>query len=658
MGQLLQLKRDVYAILDAFNLPPITRKAHYDRNTFQPDTIDYLNLITALNSDGTYRYVQVSEAKSALHRFGDKNEDNSKWVSSLDGAEEYVYRYLGTASRGQFAQLTMDADDADADTFIVRDDRNVGTYNYTGEPVDPIRHFAFDIHPWILWGNSESDDANPSWTRETRLNELLKSLGLGAYSSVEGSISQILAAYINEPESRNASQLKVFGSGADDVFIGTDTVQRFVGRNGVDTVDYSAASGAVTVSLERPADQGQGFDGWARGDRFFGIENITGTESGDIIIGNSGENTLIGGGGRDIIAGRAGDDIIDGGGGRNEIYGNRGDDTIIVHENSTSVDGGQGFDEVVSAMSSRFYVKHNLYQNVEVFRLNDTNSYWQDPKVIVGSYQSETIVGNRWDNELYGLDSGDVLIGGAGNDSLEAGLGNDTYVFTDGWGFDAIDEEGGRDTLEFLDRNLSDLRVVRDIGVNSNALRILDKTSEDGVYVWSHFSKLTNRIEFLTAKDGTVDLRFGLEMEGTNGSDGIGGTIHDDYLRGKGGSDTLRGNSGDDFLEGGQGDDQLEGWEGNDTYVFRPGFGHDSISEAGRYPGEVDSPGDTIAFWGITQSQVRSYRDFQGRQHIEIIGNSGGVTDSIFIHSQKFNYGEGLLVEWMQFDGGDLIPIL
>ena len=59
------------------------------------------------------------------------------------------------------------------------------------------------------------------------------------------------------------------------------------------------------------------------------------------------------------------------------------------------------------------------------------------------------------------------------------------------------------------------------------------------------------------------------------------------------GDDVLDGGDGRDLLTGGRGDDLLAGGLKGDTFVFRPGFGHDVISdfyalEGGRH--------DVIAF--------------------------------------------------------------
>ncbi|HEY9622376.1 MAG TPA: hypothetical protein V6C78_18605 [Crinalium sp.] len=75
-------------------------------------------------------------------------------------------------------------------------------------------------------------------------------------------------------------------------------------------------------------------------------------------------------------------------------------------------------------------------------------------------------------------------------------------------------------------------------------------------------------------------------ISGTSRRDNLVGTKSNDYLKGGNGKDTLTGNRGNDLLVGGNGDDVLDGgrnndelWGdgGNDTFIFKPGYGKDSI---------------------------------------------------------------------------------
>lgn len=73
-------------------------------------------------------------------------------------------------------------------------------------------------------------------------------------------------------------------------------------------------------------------------------------------------------------------------------------------------------------------------------------------------------------------------------------------------------------------------------------------------------------------------------LKGGAGKDVLYGGRGNDDLNGGAGNDMLYGGKGDDRLEGGKGNDRLTGGEGVDTFVFKPGFGHDVITD---YNGDV-----------------------------------------------------------------------
>lgn len=58
----------------------------------------------------------------------------------------------------------------------------------------------------------------------------------------------------------------------------------------------------------------------------------------------------------------------------------------------------------------------------------------------------------------------------------------------------------------------------------------------------------------------------------------IGGEGNDRLLGGKG-DDVLLGGAGNDMLVGDKGDDTLSGGFGSDTFIFRAGFGHDTVTD-------------------------------------------------------------------------------
>ncbi|WP_439626673.1 hypothetical protein [Gemmata sp.] len=66
----------------------------------------------------------------------------------------------------------------------------------------------------------------------------------------------------------------------------------------------------------------------------------------DVLDGNAGPNTLIGGPGNDRLFGRGGADLINGGAGNDFIFGGLGNDVLNGQGGADTVNGGQGIDAI------------------------------------------------------------------------------------------------------------------------------------------------------------------------------------------------------------------------------------------------------------------------------------------------------------------------
>lgn len=103
-----------------------------------------------------------------------------------------------------------------------------------------------------------------------------------------------------------------FGGGDDTAVITGDVINQIMlkldGGDGVDTLDFSQASGPISVNLETGVieiDNGPGQDATA-----VNFENVTGTSSTDVIVGNDQDNVIRGGSGNDILTGGGGADTF------------------------------------------------------------------------------------------------------------------------------------------------------------------------------------------------------------------------------------------------------------------------------------------------------------------------------------------------------------
>ena len=217
------------------------------------------------------------------------------------------------------------------------------------------------------------------------------------------------------------------------------------------------------------------------------IENATGGNGDDVILGNSSNNVLTGNGGDDFFAGRGGNDTFNGGAGYDTVSyidasegirtvgtvgvaGEARGDRMISIEHIV----GTNFDDVMSSAGGT--------PELSGAGGNDTLSGLFGNDVLNGGDGNDTLTGNNGEDELngdagddflYGGNGKDVLNGGSGSDLLNGGNGKDTYVF------DSLD---GVDTIVNLEKN-----EVIDL----SAIDAIAGTEENDGFTWLGSSAFT-----------------------------------------------------------------------------------------------------------------------------------------------------------------------
>ena len=94
--------------------------------------------------------------------------------------------------------------------------------------------------------------------------------------------------------------------------------------------------------------------------------------------------------------------------------------------------------------------------------------------------------------------------------------------------------------------------------------------------------------------------------KGGSGSDTLIGGNSANHLDGGGGNDTITGGAGNDVITGGAGTDRLTGGAGNDNFVFRPDFGHDTITD---FQVGTSANHDTLDLSGLGFTTLQSVFD-------------------------------------------------
>lgn len=298
------------------------------------------------------------------------------------------------------------------------------------------------------------------------------------------------------------------GGEGDDTLAGGAGADRLVGGNGQDTASYANAASAVVVSLT--ANSGKGSD--AAGDRFAGIENVTGTGFKDVLTGNAGVNVLTGGGGADRINGRGGADTMIGGAGH-DIYSVDASDDKIIEE------AGGGNDTAYVSVNN-----YTMVANLErlVLTGNAYYAYGNNGNNILSAPGSGY-------HELYGGGGNDKLYGGTGGDYLWGGTGNDQFF---------VDNTGDR-------------------------INELINEGTDTVFSSVTFSLVNTWAENVILKGGAA-----IDARGNDLRNVLTGNNGANLLEGGSGRDTLIGGIGNDTLSGGADRDTLTGGAGSDAFRF------------------------------------------------------------------------------------------
>ncbi|WP_185966231.1 retention module-containing protein [Ectopseudomonas mendocina] len=148
------------------------------------------------------------------------------------------------------------------------------------------------------------------------------------------------------------------GGNGNDLLVGGAGDDTLNGGGGIDTASYIDATSGVTVSLASSAPQNTGGAGT---DTLSGIENLIGSNFGDMLTGNSGDNTLSALVGNDILIGGAGNDTFvwnanDRGGNYHDIvkdFGN-GDDKLDLSQLLQGIEGPATADVLTQYLSFDF----------------------------------------------------------------------------------------------------------------------------------------------------------------------------------------------------------------------------------------------------------------------------------------------------------------
>jgi len=378
--------------------------------------------------------------------------------------------------------------------------------------------------------------------------------------------------------------LIVGGEGNDRVSGGFDN-DKMYGGNGIDTLDYSYAYEAMTISLADGTSHIRFPSGTIDNDSFTGFENVLGSQFNDIIEGSNAANVINGGLGTDTISYLTSSNSVG-----IALWANAGTLGDALGDTYVSIENIEGSDHFAGDL-----LAGNDFQNV--------------------------IDGNGGNDVISGFGGDDTLQGGDGNDVIDGGQGND--IINGGEGADKLDGGEGYDVVDF-NPSYGGIGPVGPGVIVDMAAGTVSGLGRDGTTI-VNFERLIGT----SFEDVMLGDKANNTMNGGVSRDTLVGRGGNDLLKGEDGADTISGSGGVDFLIGGAGRDTLTGGSGNDQFTF---FNvTDSAGTARDLVTDFTQSEDLLSLYAIDANQ-----QLAGDQQFEFIGaesfgNVAGQLRSVFI---------------------------
>ncbi len=398
----------------------------------------------------------------------------------------------------------------------------------------------------------------------------------------------------------------------------------------------------------------------------------------------------------DLVQGTPDIDVLDGGRGNDILRGGRDSDLYIF-------DLGYGLDRIEDRNDNILVEAYDIVQfgaglrdeNLEFVRIADSNDlivrlidaagvYTGDELTVVNQFWAINtwVFGVQWldrierfvfddglflaesdvmrmtladakthgDDAIFGFHNPDQLDGGAGSDYLSGGDQGDTYIFAQGYGYDVIEDN----LVDFLSPSYDILKlgvgilpsdIVLEREGDEQTVTLVIAGTDDRVTLVNEF-RLTSTVLFGDYYYDNVDeVRF------------FDGAVWDMAAMGRmllaqartDGNDAIYGFDMNDTLDGGAGDDRLEGGSYSDTYIFRHGYGHDTVFDEST--GFFLAPG-----WDALELQDIAFDDIAVSRFMEnLIFTVKSTGESVTLERQYNRFdSQGNAIEVFRFADQDV----
>ncbi len=234
--------------------------------------------------------------------------------------------------------------------------------------------------------------------------------GTGPGGDLISEIENIIGSAFGDVLDGNNGANTMRGGAGNDFMVAGNGADLLIGGADNDEVSYETATTGVFVNLIT----GTGANGGVLQE----IENIRGSNFGDVLQGDNGANTIRGLGGNDFIIAGNGADLIIGG----------ADNDVVSYETATI----------------------GIFANLAT-GIGANGGVLQEIENITGSNFGDVILGSAGGNTLRGGAGNDYMVGDAGSDALFGGADNDVFRFeTSNFGNDVIvDYQDNGDHISF-----------------------------------------------------------------------------------------------------------------------------------------------------------------------------------------------------------------
>ena len=316
------------------------------------------------------------------------------------------------------------------------------------------------------------------------------------------------------------------------------------------------------------------------------ITTLNGDSGDDTVRGSTGPERLTGGAGDDFLDGRYGNDVLDGGGGNDTFQWDPGDanETVV---GGTGMDrfafNGAGVNETINISAVGSHARFtrdiaNVIVDLDQVETVDLRPLAGSDTISVGDLTGTAVAVVRPD--LAGNGAVDDLqpdrvvvaagttISREGADATVGGLGAQVRVIN-GTVTDSINVMGtvGSDVEHIAGTTDADA-----VSAYADGTDAIVSGATGAMYVRLTGVELTD-VDLVGGNDqfsssSGLAAVTGLDVDGGDGNDILGGSN---------GSDVISGGAGDDFLDGWLGNDALNGGGGNDTFQWDPGDANETI---------------------------------------------------------------------------------